>query len=70
MCDLAYTMQVEQIEREAVSSMTLAPHMREGTQLTTPEQAVAEFDAWLVGRPENEFTNPADMELAQLIRGK
>lgn len=67
---MAYTIQVEQIEREALAQLSLLPHLREGAQISTPDQAVAEFDAWLIERPENEFTNPADMELSQLIRGK
>jgi hypothetical protein len=62
--------QVEQIERGALAELVLAPHLKEGAQLTTPEQAVAEFDAWLTDQPDNDMTNPADLELTQLIRGK
>lgn len=62
--------QVEQIERGALAELVLAPHLKEGAQLTTPEQAVAEFDVWLTGQPDNDMTNPADLELTQLIRGK
>jgi hypothetical protein len=69
-CDLAYMIQVEQIERGALAELVLAPHLKEGAQLTTPEQAVAEFDAWLTDQPDNDMTNPADLELTQLIRGK
>lgn len=70
MCDLAYLIQVEQIERVALAEMTLAPHVKEGTQLSTPEGAVAEFDAWLMAEPESEFGDPADMDLVNLIRGR
>jgi hypothetical protein len=69
-CDLAYTMQVEAIEREALAQLALAPHLQEGAQLSTPQQAIAEFDQWLTEEPQADMTNPADVELAQLIRGK
>jgi hypothetical protein len=62
--------QVSQIEQGALAQLSLAPHLKEGAQLTTPDQAVSEFDDWLMSQPDNEFTDPADMELAQLIRGK
>jgi hypothetical protein len=69
-CDLSYMIQVEQLERMALAELTLAPHVKEGTQLATPESAVAEFDQWLLAEPESQFDNPADMDLVNLIRGR
>lgn len=70
MCDLSYMIQVEQLERMALAELSLAPHVKEGTQLPTPESVVAEFDEWLVTEPVSEFDNPADMDLVNLIRGR
>lgn len=70
MCDLAYTLQVAQIEREALAQVALLPHLGEGQQITPPETAVAEFDKWLTDTPEAELQGrtPEDAELIQLIR--
>lgn len=70
MCDLAYVIQVEQLERVALAELTLAPHVKEGTQLPTPESVVAEFDEWLSKQPEAETGNPADVDLVNLMRGR
>lgn len=70
MCDLSYLIQAEQLERAALAELALAPHVKEGTKLATPESAVAEFDEWLLAEPVSEFDNPADMDLVNLIRGR
>ena len=70
MCDLSYMIQVEAIERAALAEVVLAPHVKEGTQIDSPEQAVAVFDEWLWARPEHESQRPEDMELMDLIRGR
>jgi hypothetical protein len=68
-CDLSYAIQVEAIERAALAEMTLAPHVKEGTKIDTPDTAVTEFDEWLWAEPENT-RRPEDMELMDLIKGR
>jgi hypothetical protein len=43
--------QATQIRQTALAQMQLAPHVEEGTQLQTPDGAVAEFAAWLIQEP-------------------
>ena len=69
MCDLAYAIQCETLERQALAQLALAPHLKEGTQIDTPETAVAEFDVWLHTKPESDNRSPAEQELAKLMRG-
>lgn len=68
MCDLAYVIQVEQIERRALAEMTLAPHVEEKAKIATPDVAVAEFDRWLMAPPDRERAGGADPVL-DLIQG-
>ena len=69
MCDLAYAIQVEGLERAALAELALAPHVKEGTKIDTPDTAVAEFDEWLWAEPERT-KRPEDMELIDLIKGR
>lgn len=50
----------------ALAEMQLAPHVKEGTQVATPEVAIAEFEKWLDEPPEAD-RSLAEMELADLI---
>jgi hypothetical protein len=61
--------QVEAMERAALAELALAPHVKEGTKVDTPETVVAEFDAWLWAEPE-QAKRPEDMELIDLIQGR
>lgn len=67
---MSYLIQVEQLERVALAEMALAPHLKEGAQLSTPEGAVTEFDKWLMQEPSAEIVRTADTELADLIHGR
>jgi hypothetical protein len=69
-CDVAYSIQVEALERMALAELSLAPHLPEGAQLTTPDMAVTEFEEWLLSEPAETTADPANVELANLIRGK
>jgi hypothetical protein len=70
LCDLAYSVQVEQIERRSLAEMQLAPHMESKGQISTPEVAVAEFDAWLNEMPPDPALRTEAGELENLITGK
>jgi hypothetical protein len=47
--------------------MQLAPHVEEGTELQTPDQAVAEFAAWLDADADDRATDPEEAELFELL---
>lgn len=70
MCDLAYAIQVEGLERAALAELALAPHVKEGTKIDTPATAVAEFNEWLWAKPDDDQQRPEDMELVDLIKGR
>lgn len=65
MCDLAFYIRAEQIRRTALANMQLAPHMEEGSEMLTPDQAVDEFGAWVLAEPERAA--PEDDENAELF---
>jgi hypothetical protein len=67
MCDLAYVIQVEAIERLALAQISLAPHMEGGGNIPTPDAAVAEFDQWLMARPKGLDRPAWETELRELI---
>lgn len=52
--------------QRALAEIQLAPHVKEGTQIATPEVAVAEFEQWLDEPPDTDRPL-AEMELADLI---
>jgi hypothetical protein len=66
-CDLSYTIQVEQIRDRALAEMTLAPYAEDASNIDTPDTAVAEFDRWLFERPEELDRDEDDEELRSLI---
>ncbi len=67
MCDLSFVLQVEAIERLALAQLALIPHLKEGAEPpATPEQAVAEFVAWLAHEPETK-ARTWDSDLRELI---
>jgi hypothetical protein len=68
-CDLAYVVQVEQIERRALAEMQLAPHVEDSSKIATPEVAVAEFDAWLMAPPNHLSRPTAESEIMDLFQG-
>lgn len=68
MCDLAYTVQVEQIERRSLAEMQLAPHVEDSSKIATPDVAIAEFDAWLAAPPDDLRERPeAEQEIMRLM---
>lgn len=67
MCDLAFYIRAEQIRRTALAQMQLAPHMEEGQELTTPDQAVDEFAAWVLAAPVDDGRSDDDTELIELL---
>lgn len=69
MCSLSYVIQREAVVAQALTEMTLAPHVKEPGTIATPEVAVAEFDRWLDDRPA-ELDKPwGAMELEDLLFG-
>ena len=69
MCDLAYVVQVEQIERRALAELQLAPHVEDSSKIAPPAVAVAEFDAWLMAPPEHLDRPEGEQEIMDLIQG-
>lgn len=63
-------MQAEAIERAALAEVALAPHVQEGTQIDTPEAAVAVFDEWLWKTPTPDDRPTEEQELVRLIMGR
>jgi hypothetical protein len=68
-CDLSYTAQVEMIVDQAVALTALMPHLEEGKTLPTVDDAVTEFQQWLVARQEHEGADMPveDLDLIDLI---
>jgi hypothetical protein len=66
-CDLAFYIRAEQIRRTALAQMQLAPHLEEGAELVSPDQAVDEFAAWLLAEPENVVVDDEESELFELL---
>jgi hypothetical protein len=66
-CDLAFMIRAEQVRRTALAEMQLAPYTEEGQQLTTPDGAVAEFEAWLNERPNELDRDDDELELFSLL---
>lgn len=67
MCDLSYAVQVEALERQALTMMTLAPHLEDSSKIPTPEEVVQEFQQWLLSKPEAAGMKSEDAELMELI---
>jgi hypothetical protein len=69
-CDLSYAMQAEQIERMALTQMTLAPHMEDSSGVLTPDGAVNEFNQWLAEKPATATPEQVEKsDLLDLIKG-
>jgi hypothetical protein len=68
-CDLAYAIQVEQIERQTLTEMTLAPHLEDASGLLTPEAAIDEFNRFLAEPPAASAEEIERSEVRELIRG-
>ncbi len=67
MCDLSFLLQVEAIERAALAQLALLPHLQEGVEPPLgPDEAVAEFVAWLDQQPKSE-ARTWDSDLRELI---
>jgi hypothetical protein len=66
-CDLSYLVQAEAIERLALATMTLAPHMEEQSGILTPAEALREFQEWLISNPEALDMAPEDADLLDLL---
>lgn len=66
-CDLAFMIRADQIRQTALAQLALAPHLEEGQELQTPDQAVDEFAAWLESRPAELDQDDNDRELFELL---
>lgn len=74
-CDVAYLLQVQAIERETLAIQSQAPFVEEGVRLPTVAEAIAEFDAALAEELDDEPVLPEDAEMAELygllsVRGR
>jgi hypothetical protein len=68
-CDVAYLIQVEQLERQALALLPSAPFLPEGKTLSSPDEVVAEFREWLMLEPDAAPTagDPGDRALLELL---
>lgn len=69
MCDLAYIVQAEQIERRALAEMALAPHVEDSSKIATPQVALAEFDAAVYEVPQHLTRPDGESEILDLLQG-
>jgi hypothetical protein len=68
-CDLAYVIQAERIERTVLAQTALAPYVEKGHTLPTVESARREFDAWLSAPVKRTDDQTEFRELMGLSRG-
>ncbi len=64
---MSYVLQREALSSRALTEMTLAPYAKDPGSVTTPEVAVAEFDAWLNEQPEVLDRPWEEIELSDLL---
>ena len=70
MCDASYLCQVDRLERETLSQISLLPHLEEEARksMPSPGEVRDEFDRWLNEAPAEQTMTAADVEQLELFR--